>query len=159
MPVLSGLRLYGVLAIVLAFALVLGWGLRVDHLRAKWHAQYDRLNGEAGAVLASTRIATVNPKLRWADTSMQILLLANSRDQWKQAASDCSRKTEQLGAETARLKAMGADLRKRASSEIARRDALIRRTVASAADPGPGECEAQLKAAEDVLDAFYEAGL
>jgi phage-related tail fiber protein len=144
----------------IALALALGWGLRVNSLRAHWHGKFDTLNGEAVVVLAAAGRAADNPKLRWADVPEQIELLGASRKAWKGTAELQSSRIDALGVEAARLQALNADLRTRAQAAIARRDVAIRRLDRDALTPGERvDCARQLIEAEAALDLVYREGI
>jgi hypothetical protein len=158
--VMFGLGKYLALAGGVALALVLAWGLRVDHLRAGWKLKFETVVEQTGVVTASIRRATGNPKLKWKDASAQVDALAASRDGWKSAAETQTAAIDRMGAEADRLKALNAELRARAEKEIARRTVAIDRLDNQALTAGDRDnCQQQIAAAEAALDAIYEEGL
>lgn len=157
---LSGIRLGGAIAAFLAVLGFVGWGLRVDHLRAHWHEKFDVLNAEAVVVLAATGKAAENPKLRWVDVPEQIALIGQSRAAWKGTADLQSSRIDAMGIETARLQALNAELRAKAEAAIAKRNDAIRRLEQDALTPGErADCARQLFDAEAALDLVYREGL
>lgn len=157
---LSGIRLYAAIGVAVAFALLLGWALHLDHLRAGWKGAHDKLASEAAKVVIAIKEASDNPGLKWADAAGQVEQIGMSRKAWKGTAQLQSARIDELGIETARLKALNADLRKKAEAQIAKRDKAIARLESSALTPGErSDCARQLREAEEALDLVYAEGL
>lgn len=154
------LRLMMWLGIGLAFALLLGWALRVDALRANWKLRFEGLTKEAGVVLAVTRRESGNRRLAWRGTAEQIELLGAAKRQWQEVARDQSNRIAELGTETTRLRQLGEAERLKAERAIAQRNNALSRLERQALTPGDREdCEAQLRSAQEALDLVFEEGL
>lgn len=152
--------IYGKIALALAVAAIVGWIVRVDQLRAHWHGQYDALSKVSGGVLKSIRIASNNRTLGLRDAADQVDIIAASRIAWKGTAELQSSRIDELGNETARLKALNAEQRKRAEASIAKREGAIKRLSTQALTPGErGDCAKQIADAEAALDLVYQEGL
>jgi hypothetical protein len=157
---LSGIRLWGALGVLLAALALIGTVARLDHLRASWKAKYEALAESAGALVAVIRIESGNRTLSLANAGEQVRLIASSRKAWQGTAELQSARIDDLANETARLKALSAELRARAEAAIAKRDSAIRRLSNAALDPGDrADCAQQLFDAEAALDDVYREGL
>ena len=144
----------------IALALALGWGFRVDYLRAGWKTKFEALTEAVVPVLVEIRLASDNPKLSLSDAPEQVRLIGASRKAWKDTADLQSSRIDAMAVESARLKALNADLRKRAEAAIAKRDTAIRRLEQDALTPGERvDCARQLFDAEAALDLVYQEGL
>jgi hypothetical protein len=157
---LAGIRIYAALGVALAVLVFVGWALRVDQLRGRHLDTIGAMKAADGRVLRAVRAASENPKLLWADVPDQVGAIAASRNGWKLTADLQSQRIDELAQETARLKALGAQLRAQAEAAIARRETVIRRLETIAMTPGErADCARQLAEAEAALDAVWEAGL
>lgn len=164
---LMGLRAYAALGVGLAFALLLAWGLRVDHLRARWHAAYVGLSNEVTIVLPAIREAANNPKLQWRPgkgdeqgVAEQVRLIGQAKAQWQQTATDQSERIAELGTETERLKRLSEEARKQAEKAIAQRNTALSKLEQMELTPNErATCEAQLQDAERALDIAFRSGL
>lgn len=154
---LGTLKLYG--SIGLALILVVAIGIhRAGDRRVR--AQLDTLTNEAAAVLVATRIASDNPSLRWIDAAGQIGMIGKSRREWKATADLQTARINDLGLETARLKAINADQRKQAEAHIAKRQQVIARLESQALTPGErSDCARQLRMIEEALDLVFREGM
>jgi hypothetical protein len=157
---LSGMRLYGALGALLALIGFIGWVVRIDGLRANWKAKYEALAETTGGLLTTIRTESDNPRLKLKDAGEQVRLIASSRAAWQGTAELQSSRIDDLANETARLKALNAELRKRAEAAIAKRERAIDRLATAALTPGDrADCARQLFEAEAALDAVYREGL
>lgn len=156
-------KLYGgiglALVLVLAIIFHLAGDGKVSHQRDVAQASLKKLEGESATVLKAIRVASDNPKLKWADAAGQAELVGKSRKAWKEVSELQSAKIDALGEETARAKAEADRLRRSVTVQLAQREATIRKLQAQAQSPGEQGCVEQLAAAEAALDAAYEAGL
>jgi hypothetical protein len=144
----------------IAFALLLGWALRVDHLRERWKGKHEALTAIAGDILGAVRLASDKPKLKLADAAEQVALIGEARRAWKATSQLQSSRIDALGIEAARLTALNADLRARAEKAIAKRESAIKRLERQRLDPGErADCAAQIFAANAALDLVYHEGL
>lgn len=136
----------------LVFALLLAWGLRVDHLRAHWrdlalgitvaleHATGRNLDPENAAKAAEG----IGYDLQAERTVRQTQTL----------------KINELQTETERLAKLSDEWRVKALAAIAKRDDAIRKLAVMANDPGKREdCVEQLKEAQAALDLAYRSGI
>lgn len=140
-------------------AIVLAWGLRVDHLRAGWQSKFSTLSEQSGLVLLSVRNASDNPELKWADTATQVNALGTSLKDWKRISGEQTIKINNLGDEASRLKKLNAQLRAKADVLIAQRAKAITRLEDSASTPGDRkDCMSQITAVNVALDLIYEEG-
>lgn len=160
MGALTGIRLYAALGAAAIAAGVLAWAFRLDALRAGWKGKYEVLTEQASEVLLATRRASGHPKLSWDNAATQIDLIAAAGAEWKSTADQQTVKVDELGRETARLKALNAEERRKAEAIIARRDNAIARLSNMAIDPGDrADCVVQLREAEAALDLVFREGL
>ena len=143
----------------LAFILLLAWGLRVDHLREGWKERFGQLSDQAGRVLATVRIASENPKLKWEDTASQVEALDASLTQWRGTARTQSDLIDTMGRDSERLRAENDALRAKVRALNAKRAELIGQLQQDALDPGDrADCWAQLRETEDALNQLYREG-
>jgi hypothetical protein len=157
---LSGLRLFAALYTVVLVAGLLAWALRLDALRADWRAKFKGLDAEAALVLTATRDESDNPALVWRDVPAQIAAIGKAKRDWQGTANLQSTRIDELGLETARLKALGEEARRKAEALIAKRDRTIARLSDQAIEPGDrADCVAQLHDVETALDLVYREGL
>ena len=142
-------KVVGIVGIGTALALLgcFVWG-KVGWSRADtWHERYEVSVGVNGRLLNATRIATGQPKLKLPEADDAIRQLGAFR-------------IDELGVETARLKALNGELLARAKEAIAKRDRAISRLQNDALDPGErSNCAAQIIEAEQALDEVYREGL
>lgn len=145
----------GVIVLGLVIALVVTTGQR-DAARESLAELTEQANG----VLASSRIATGNPKLTWKNAGTQIALLGSAHRELKLATAEQNTAIEALGRETELLRdqarSFEALAREAAASRmpaIAELERIVREPVLDAT------CEARLRAITDALDLAYEAGL
>lgn len=144
----------------IAIALVLAWGMRVDHLRGKWQGKFDALTELVVPVMVEIRLASDNPKLSIADAPEQVRLIGASRRAWQDVADMQSTQIDAMALESARLKALNAEQVTRAKAAIVKRDTAIRRLEREALTPGERvDCARQLLDAEAALDLVYQEGL
>lgn len=144
----------------IGFALLLGWALRVDHLRGNWKAKHEALSAIAGDILVAVRTASDNPRLKLTDAAEQVRLIGDAKRAWKATSELQSTRIDALGIEAARLTALNADLRARAEKAIAKRESAIKRLETQRLDPGErADCAAQIFAANAALDLVYAEGL
>ena len=147
------------LGIGLAFILLLGWALRLDALRADWRDKFSELSDQAGRVLATVRIASDNPKLKWEDTAAQIEAIDASLDQWRGTARTQSDLIDTMGRDTQRLRAENDALKAKVRELNQKRASLIAQLQRDALDPGDrADCWAQLRETEDALNQLYREG-
>lgn len=159
MGVLASLRSAKVIGTLLIIAGLLAWGLRVDHLRAGWKERFGELSDQAGRVLASVRIASDNPKLKWQDTAAQVEALDASLTQWRGTARTQSDLIDTMGRDSERLRAENDALKAKVRELNAKRAALIGQLQQDALDPGDrADCWAQLRETEDALNQLYREG-
>ena len=164
---IAGIRAYLMLGVGLAFALVLAWGMRVDHLRGQWKLKFDGLSHEVTIVLPAIREASGNDKLQWRpgkhdETAVaeQVRLLGKAKATWQQTATDQSQRIAELGTEAERLKRLSDEARKQAERAIAQRNTALAKLEQMELTPSERlTCEQQLKAAEDALDIAYRSGI
>ena len=144
----------------LGVAILLGWALRIDHLRGQWKGKHEVLSAIAGDMLSATRTASAKPKLKLEDAASQIELIGSAKRAWQATSQLQSSRIDALGMESARLKALNADLRTRAEAAIAKRENAILRLETQRLDPGErADCAAQIFAANAALDLVYAEGL
>ena len=154
------MRLYFGLGIAAAFALLLGWALRLDHLRESWQAKHQALVVQAGAVVAAVREASGNPDAGWVTAAGQIRAMGAERRTLRFELDEQNRRIDEMAAEAVRLRAKAADLRRIADRAEAQRKAALERLSDMAITPGTrDDCLTLLREAETALDLVYEAGL
>lgn len=154
---LSTFRFGLYIAAALALAGFVAWAFRVDNLRAYWHERYTSETTETTAQIAN---AIGNPDLKWRDVGAQVDAYASGHLALVIATDEANARIDAMGAESERLKALNAELRVKADKIIKERAHLIDRLEASANDPGErSDCQAQIAAAQNALDAVYREGL
>jgi chromosome segregation ATPase len=145
------------IALGLAFAVLLGWALRLDYLRAYWHDKFDALSNEAATVLVSMRDATDNPKLQWRDVPAQIDQMDASLTSWKSTAEQQTELVDTLGRNTERLRKENADLQAKIAEANRKRDRAIAKLENDALDPGDrADCWVQIRASDEALNKLYQ---
>lgn len=144
----------------IGFALLLGWALRVDHLRADWKAKHEALSAIAGDILGAVRTASDNPRLNLTDAAEQVDLIGVAKRGWQTTSQLQSSRIDALGIEAARRQALGAELQAKADRAISKRESAIKRLETQRLDPGErADCAAQIFAANAALDLVYQEGL
>ena len=155
------------LGVGLAFALVLAWGMRVDHLRGQWKLKFEGLASEVTVVLPAIREASGNPKLQWSPghgdetgVAQQVRLIGQAKAQWQDTATTQSQRIAELGQETERLKKLSEENRLRAEKAIAQRNTALAKLEQMELTPGErATCEQQLKDAQSALDLVFGQGV
>jgi hypothetical protein len=126
----------------------------------KWHAAYNGLAYEARVMLDTVREVSSNPKLDWKNAHVQVRMLGDARDNWRNATTIQRQHIQALAAESERLKKLSADAQARARKAIAQREEAMRRLDQEALTPGErSDCARQMREAQDVLDSIWESGL
>lgn len=152
-----GTRAYLALGIGLTVLVIIG-GLTIS--RNYWKGEAVEIKEQT--VVATARIgrALGNDKLQWKDVPEQVERYADGHNQLVIDTGIANAQIDALGAERDRLRALNAELREKAKAEIKKRNRLIARLDDAALTPGDREdCQAQIAAAEEALDAIYEEGL
>lgn len=153
-------RIYGWLAGAAVLGLV-AIGIFI-HLRGDAHLQdkYEALTGQAGAVLAATRIAADNPELQWQGTAGQVIALGNARREALARIAVQNRAIDEMAREAVAAQARAAELQEIARKAEAQRQSALRRLSDMAITPGTrADCLTLLEEAEEALDLVREAGL
>jgi hypothetical protein len=146
-----GLIVGGISALIMAG--LLGWALRLDHLRAGWR---DLAIGITAAIADATETKKLAPK----DAAAKAKDLGQERDMWRSNSRAQTVQIVAMAEETKRLEALSEEWRRRAQAAIAKRNDAIQRLADRAIDPGDrADCVAQLREAEASLDLAYEEGL
>ena len=155
-----GLSKYALAGAGIALALALGWGFRVDNLRAGWKDKTETWATEAGVVTAVAASITENPDLEWKDVPTQLQLYGAANVKLLEATGEVTLAINAQGAERRRLLALNEDLRAQANKLIKERAKLLNRLSESALDAGDREnCQEQLGAVVRALNLVYEEGL
>lgn len=157
-PVLSlktALRIAGGVAV----ALLLAWGLRVDHLRAGWKERYEVLAGQADKVVLAISHATGQPA-DWSTAPGQIVALGEGIRARDDAIAASNQRIDDMAREAVRLRAKAAELKRIADKAAAQRASALKRLSDMSITPGTrSDCMTLLKEAEDALDLVREAGI
>jgi hypothetical protein len=157
---LTGIKLGGMIAGLLAILAFVGWVVRIEHLRAEWQGKYETLDGQAKVVLLAVQSASNNPALIWRDVGHQVEINAKAHADLIASTKGQSDKINALSIEAARQKAISADASTKAEASIAQRQATIDRLNMIALTPGAStDLTAQLNAANNALDSAYGQGL
>lgn len=139
---------------------LLGWALRLDHLRAGWKSGHETLTAQAAGVLVALRSASDNSELTWAGAGGQALALGDSNRTLKVAIAEQNATIDDMAREAVRLRARADELKALADRARAQRAAALKELGNMAATPGTrDDCLTLLREAEDALDLIYEAGL
>lgn len=150
----------GGIAAGIALLLAVGWGTRVNHLRAGWQDRWTILDGQARGVLAATQSASDNPKLKWSGVTRQINELGGAISGLKRGIENQNRSIADMANEAVRLKAKASELREIANKAQAQRKVALARLDDMATTPGTrADCQALLKEADDALNVVRDAGL
>lgn len=148
-------KIFGALAVFFALFTALCWW--------QWgriEKKYDALSGQAGAVLASLRIAADNPGLKMADAPGQAIALGESVRSLKLSIAQQNESIAQMAREAVRRRAEAARLREIADKAQAQRQSALKKLSDLSITPGTrSDCMTLLREAEDALDTVYEAGL
>lgn len=148
-------KIFGALALALAlFSAVCWWQWgRID-------AKYEALSGQAGAVLASLRIAADNPGLKMKDAPGQAIALGESIRALKVSIAQQNASIDQMAREAVRLRANAARLREIADKAQAQRQSALRKLSNLSITPGTrDDCMQLLRESEEALDIAREAGV
>lgn len=160
MPALPALSLAAWLRILtgLAFALVLAWALRLDHLRAHWRGVAEAFAGQAGKVVVALEQATGETQ-HWETAPGQIVALGDGNRQLKQSLEIQTRAIDDMAREAVRLRARAEELRRIADMAQAQRRAALARLNDLALNPGTrADCLQLLREADEALDLTRKAG-
>ena len=150
----SALRVAG----VLAFALILAWALRLDHLRDGWRARFLGLQKQAATVLIALDHAS-GDKGDWATAPGRIVALGESNRSLKAGIETQNRTIADMAREAVRLKARAAELKAIADKAEAQRRAALTRLSDMSITPGTrSDCMILLREAEEAIDLVREAG-
>lgn len=150
----------GTFALGIVLVLSLGWGARVDHLRAGWADKYATLDNQVQTVVIATQQASNNPDLKWPDVPKQITALASSNIALKSSIDTTNGKLTQMTADYLNAKAAGDALRSQLTTAQAGRQSALEKLKVMAATPGDRQnCPALLSQTQDALDLAYGSGL
>lgn len=151
------LRRGAAFGLVAALLLALGWGARVDHLRAGYKAALDR-------VIVSIDLAT-GRKVSADAAPVTIEALGVLRDRYRQERNDARAVVERqsasiraAGAETARLAGIGERNRQLAEATARERDVWIGRARVAETRTERLSAEAEMEECDAVLNALYADG-
>lgn len=158
---MGGLKLYGSIGLAIAALLAIGihfaGDARVKHRLSGTTTALKKVEGEAARVLVAARRASDNPELTWTDVPVQVDLVGRSLKAFKGVVDIQTARIDALGIETARLKALSEQERRRADAAIAKRQSLIKVLEQDALTPGQrSDCARQLREVEAILDAVFE---
>lgn len=145
------------LGLVVALAIALAWGFRVDALRGRYRAQLDRISiaidqvtgrkvSPAAAPIAIEAVGIVRDRYR------------QQRDEARGVVERQSASITALAAESARQAAIGARNRQLAEAAIAERGRWIARAAAAETRTERLSAEAEAAECERVADALYQDG-
>jgi hypothetical protein len=148
-------KIFGGLSIALTlFAGVCWWQW------GRLEEKYDALAGQAGAVLASLRIAADNPKLKMKDAPGQAIALGENVRALKVSINQQNASIDQMAREAVRARAEARELRAIADKAQAQRQSALRKLSDLSITPGArDDCMTLLREAEEALDTAMEAGL
>lgn len=142
----------------IAFALLLAWALRLDHLRGEWKAKFEALTEQAGEVVLALEHATEQEQ-KWETAPGQIVALGESNRSFKVSMAESNLRIDELAREAVRLQARSAELKRIADKAEAQRQSALRRLSDMAATPGTrSDCMTLLREADTALDLVREAG-
>jgi hypothetical protein len=148
-------KLYGGFAVALALLAAVFWW--------QWHrieAKYDALTGQAGAVLASLRIAADNPGLKMKDAPGQAVALGESVRALKVSIAQQNESIAQMAREAVRLRANAARLREIADKAQAQRQSAFAKLSDLSITPGTrDDCMTLLREADEALNIARDTGL
>lgn len=152
------LTLAKILGPVLLIGLVLGWGVRVNHLRASWQEKTTTL------VAVTAEVAGV-PKLKVKDAPGAIRQIGHDRDIYlaaltktKAALNSQTQLVVEMGEETAKLRAESARQAELVRKLAAQRDGWIRKAEAASTRTERKSFEEEARDCESAMDALYQAG-
>lgn len=159
----SSAKLIGFGLVGLAILGFVAWAFRADHLREHWHNKHDEVvklySNEKAVVTARIGKAVGNDKLKWEDVPDQVERYAESHNQLVKDTNVANAQIDAMGAEAIRLQQLNQELRAAANIEIRKRNKLIQKLDNDALTPGQIEdCQAQIAAAEAVIDQIFEEG-
>lgn len=148
-------KIFGGLSIALAlFAGVCWWQW------GRLEEKYDALAGQAGAVLASLRIAADNPKLTMKDAPGQAIALGESVRALHFRIEQQNAGIDQMAREAVRARAEARELRAIADKAQAQRQSALRKLSDLSITPGArDDCMQLLRESEEALDIAREAGV
>lgn len=145
------------IGLVVALAIALGWGVRVDHLRGIYLAQLGRISVAIETVTGARVLAAGAP--------IAIEAVGIVRDRYRQQRDDARGTVERqsasirtLEAATARQAAIGARNRQLAEATARERDVWIARAAAAETRTARLSAEAEVAECDAVLDALYADG-
>lgn len=144
------------LAAALAIALLLGWALRLDHLRGRWQDRYETF---AADVVLALREETGNNDVEAGTAVGQIRAMGDSNRRLKISIETQNAAIDQLAEDAVRLKARASELQALADKARAQRAAALRRlSDMSAPPPVRRDYEQLVDESNKALDILYEEG-
>jgi hypothetical protein len=153
----SGIRLYAALGVGIAFALLLAWGVRVDHLRGVYHGRLDAVS------LALKNAGLGKPKA--GEEANGVKLLASyfarataERDTARALVDVQSQSIDTLHAETERYAREAEANRKMIAAAVKERNAWISRAKAAETRTERLSAEQEVAECESVLNDLYASG-
>lgn len=153
------LRHWKAISVSLAIALLLAWGLRLDHLRAGWKERFDTLHGQAVKVVLAIEHAT-GDKAAWDTAPGQIVAMGEGIRQRDEAIRANNQRINDMAREAVRLRAKAAELKRLADKAEAQRRGALKRLSDLAITPGTRtDCMQLLREADEALNIVREAGI
>lgn len=150
----------GALGATLALLIMVGWAMRLEHVRAGWEAKYTVLDAQAQVVTLATRQASGNAQLAWGAVPEQIAALGSANIALKLSVDTNNSRVEKMSSETLRMKAAGDLLRANLIEVQKGRLAAIAKLDGLASIPGArGNCPALISQTQDALDITWGSGL
>ena len=110
MLALYATRYWKMIGAGLIVALLLAWGMRVDHLRGRYKDALAVLAGQAQGVVGVLRVASGNPDVEWPTAKGQIVALGESRKALKLAVDIQTQAVDEWAREAADRKAEAAEI-------------------------------------------------
>lgn len=151
---------WGTIGLSIALVLALGWGARVDSLRASWSDKYTKLDNEAKVVLVAVRLATGNRDLKWSAVPEQISELSNSNARLKDTIDSNNQRITKMEEETLLLKAKGDEFRAQLVVAQEKRKAVLDRLATMSITPSDTtDSAAMLLQVEEALELAYGSDL
>jgi uncharacterized transporter YbjL len=143
-----------------ALAISLGWGARVNNLRAYYKAALSEITVTLDEVTSYKKEITIEL------APLAVRELAGARDQYKRERNNArdivrtqSGSIKVYEAETKRLKALSEKNAKQAAALIADRNVWIKKARQASTREARLLAESELRQCEEVLDALYEADM
>jgi len=147
-----------ILGPILAFALLAGWGARVNQLRGEWQHKTLALVAVVAEVGGVDKLQVKNAGAKVREIGAARDRYRRARDAAQTALLDQTQRVVAMGEETARLRALSDRQAELVRNLTAQRDQWIKRAEQAATRVQRLSFEEEAQQCEEAMDALYQAG-